>query len=1211
LDSSRALLVGAMHLLQLFAQRHAGTAWFPDWLATRTGRVISKLLDMCQPADRLGRWLPDPTVLPAVAAPAPCPSSSEVEWIGEMARLAQALTEIIGGIPPLAAVAVTAIAKDPAGWKALVDEAAQDQTYAEAVLGLVSQYSDIANVLMAKLFQLDDLNHFDDELRSATAAFRDTVRDLFNQLRRVLPKEPSRRNMKRRHVDQQVAVRAWTQTSQRRRQRRRSVGHRPSAQHILVFDTETTIDETQALLYGAFRYCRVDGLIVTTVAEGLIYADDLPDRDPAGYALLRSYAVSHKADVDGSYLRVEPNWELQLLSRTEFVNKWVWHVGYYPHNKRDDPAAIVAFNAPFDFSRIAVDVAEARGDLYGGFSLILWADPDGTPTRWRPRLAIKSLDSKRAIKKFRKLERGNNDFAGHLLDLRTLVFALTGASHSLDSACAAYGVEGKAAAPKLGVITEEAIDYCRQDVAATARLYQAAMVEYSTHPNDLPATAAYSPASIAKKYLSKMGIQPRLTTQPDFPSDVLGYAMSAFHGGRAEVHLRHVPAPVAVVDFTSMYPTVDTLMGIWQLVTADRVDVLDVTEEIRQLLDPITAGDCFNPGPWRDLVVITEIIPDGDVVPVRADYATPLLHLGAPSNWSIGVNPLRADQPFWYALPDLIASKILTSRTPAIRRALRFVPAGGQQAGLQPVALQGLITIDPRSEDFFQRVVEARQELHRSASSHPRESCLCEICRVARFLKVLANSGSYGIYAQMDRQQHADTVTVYGPTGVPFTTKKMAAPEEPGEYCFPPIAACITGAARLMLALLEHTVEEAGGTWMFCDTDSMAIVATEDGGDWIRCPDGQHRLPDGTPAIKALSYRQVDEIRARFNVLNPYNKDAVPQLLKLDHTGICYAISAKRYVVYSQDDSGDLQILDPKEHGLGAYLDPLTSSQERRDANGNRIWINEAWGWILAAHHNPDVALPTWADRPAVSPITISSTALWRPFRLRNRGRSWVDQIKPFNFLMVATIDPFGYPPGIDPTKFRLIATYNDNPDSWANLEWRNIYDTDGRSYRITTDRDAPAAPDLVVVKSYADVLREYRIHPEYKFNGPDGQPCRRNTRGLLQRRPVELDGPVRLIGKEANNIEEVQAGRYAQLDEIITEYVDPDDDHFHQQVMPLLEHMSAREIARLVGADRRTIGRIRKGEIRTPGAALRQALTRLAVGIRRADPASQLNPSE
>jgi hypothetical protein len=712
-------------------------------------------------------------------------------------------------------------------------------------------------------------------------------------------------------------------------------------------------------------------------------------------------------------------------------------------------------------------------------------------------------------------------------------------------------------------------------------MYQAAMAEYATHPIDLPATAAFSPASIAKAYLRRMGIQPRLTAQPDFPADALGYAMSAFYGGRAEVHLRHVPASVAVVDFTSMYPSVDTLMGIWELVTAARIDTVDVTEGSRQLLDSITVDDCFNPKLWRDYVAIVEIMPDDDVVPVRADYAS--------ENWSIGVNPLHAQQPFWYTLPDLIASKILTGRTPTIRRALRFVPTGGQQPGLQPVKLQGLITIDPRHEDFFQRVVEARQELRSIVSGHPYESCPCEICRVARFLKVLANSGSYGIYAEMIRRERTDTVTVYGPTGVPFTAK-VAAPEEPGEYCYPPIAACITGAARLMLALLEHTVEAAGGTWMFCDTDSMAIVATSEGGDVIPCPGGQHRLPDGTPAIKALSYQQVDGIRARFNSLNPYNLTVVPELLKLEHTGLCYAISAKRYVVYNYGAAGKIKILKRSEHGLGAYLDP---GEECSDSHGDRIWIDEAWNWILAAHNNPETRMPVWACRPAVSRITISSTALWRPFRFRNRGRSWAEQIKPFNFLMVATIDPFGYPPDVDHNEFRLIAPYNDNPDSWTSLEWRNIYDPDGPSYHLTTERTAPAVPELVLVRSYADILREYRVHPEYKFNGHDGQPCRRNTRGLLQRRRIDLVGPPQLIGKEANNIDEVQAGRYAQLDEIITEYHDPADDHFHQLVMSPLDHLSGRELARLVGVDRRTVDRIRRGQ--TPRGELRQALSELA----------------
>jgi hypothetical protein len=71
----------------------------------------------------------------------------------------------------------------------------------------------------------------------------------------------------------------------------------------------------------------------------------------------------------------------------------------------------------------------------------------------------------------------------------------------------------------------------------------------------------------------------------------------------------------------------------------------------------------------------------------------------------------------------------------------------------------------------------------------------------------------------------------------------------------------------------------------------------------------------------------------------------------------------------------------------------------------------------------------------------------------------------------------------------------------------------------------------------------------------------------------------VGLIGQEATSIDEVQAGRYAQLDEIITEYHNPNDDHFHQQVMPKLGHLSGRELARLLGVDRRTIDRIRKGQ--------------------------------
>lgn len=169
-----------------------------------------------------------------------------------------------------------------------------------------------------------------------------------------------------------IAVRTWTtepapdQQQKGARRRRRGKRRAPKlptlTKHALVIDTETTVDSAQGLLFGAFRYCRIDGTTVTTVAEGLIYADDLPTRDPAGFARLQAYARGHKADVDMTYLAVEPNWDLELLSRSEFVTRWLWRVGYR-HDNRPEPALVVMFNAPFDLSRLAVGTAEARGDI--------------------------------------------------------------------------------------------------------------------------------------------------------------------------------------------------------------------------------------------------------------------------------------------------------------------------------------------------------------------------------------------------------------------------------------------------------------------------------------------------------------------------------------------------------------------------------------------------------------------------------------------------------------------------------------------------------------------------------------------------------------------------------------------------------------------------------------------------------------------------------
>ena len=232
--------------------------------------------------------------------------------------------------------------------------------------------------------------------------------------------------------------------------------------------------------------------------------------------------------------------------------------------------------------------------------------------------------------------------------------------------------------------------------------------------------------------------------------------------------------------------------------------------------------------------------------------------------------------------------------------------------------------------------------------------------RLDKALKVLANSASYGIYAEMNRQEsdHQVDVTCHGIDREPFVCR-VAHPDVPGEYCFPPLASLITGAARLMLALVERSVSDLGGTYAMEDTDSMAIVATKRGG-LIECPGGGFRTKENKPAVKALSWKQVEEISQRFAALNPYDRDAVPgSIVKIEEdnfdrkTGTprqlyCYAISAKRYTLFIPDEDGEPVMLRRNtnnktdrwsQHGLGHLLNPTDPDSEDRDWIG-QVWLN-------------------------------------------------------------------------------------------------------------------------------------------------------------------------------------------------------------------------------------------------------------------------------
>jgi hypothetical protein len=106
------------------------------------------------------------------------------------------------------------------------------------------------------------------------------------------------------------------------------------------------------------------------------------------------------------------------------------------------------------------------------------------------------------------------------------------------------------------------------------------------------------------------------------PKRYLGHAQTAFFGGRTSAHIRKVPVPVVYVDFLSMYPTVNALMGLWQFSVAEMVDVdSECAEGIEDFLRSVTVDALFEPATWMGLHAFVRIIPNGDVLPVRAKYS--------------------------------------------------------------------------------------------------------------------------------------------------------------------------------------------------------------------------------------------------------------------------------------------------------------------------------------------------------------------------------------------------------------------------------------------------------------------------------------------------------------------------------------------------------------------------------------------------------------
>jgi len=433
--------------------------------------------------------------------------------------------------------------------------------------------------------------------------------------------------------------------------------------------------------------------------------------------------------------------------------------------------------------------------------------------------------------------------------------------------------------------------------------------------------------------------------------------------------------------------------------------------------------------------------------------------------YNIGINHLTSPEPLWYALSDVVASKLLTGKSAKILRAFKFVPEGGQ-SGLVPIQIVGGSIVNP-DEDLFLKLRQLRRKTKEENDQQPVGSPEHQrLDTVQNVLKIIANAASYGIFIEINTEDSECEADVYGLEDFSCWASKK---EKFGRFFHPLIPTMLTSGARLLLAMAETWLQQHGGYYAFCDTDSMAVSPFH----WSK-------------------------LREHFEPLNPMpgelflkveaeNYDERHELRKLWF----YGISAKRYVLYYLDEKSEPVPVKWSSHGLGHLLHDKADWEKQ-------LWTNilrYALGGISKEH-----LLEQYANDYAVAKLALTTPRLLRRVKALNRSKPLGKQVGPHNFILVGspTMTSENGDPIIPLTQFT--SEYGQAPyQPFIDAKNGRLHEENTELYWKTLDR----------------TIEEYIDHPESKFqNG--------KRSGTMRRRHLYAQS-ICYIGKESNELEEAE----------------------------------------------------------------------------------------
>jgi len=244
----------------------------------------------------------------------------------------------------------------------------------------------------------------------------------------------------------------------------------------------------------------------------------------------------------------------------------------------------------------------------------------------------------------------------------------------------------------------------------------------------------------------------------------------------------------------------------------------------------------------------------------------------------------------------------------------------------------------------------------------------------------------------------------------------------------------------------------------------------------------------------------------------------------------CFAISAKRYALFNLDTKANITLRKASAHGLGHLMDPYSDEQAPQELPKPQVplseigvarWQHDLWIRILQAaiDGHPDQVALDWhpsLSLPAAQRYSASSPHMLAWLDQYNAGKSYEDQIRPFGFLLVFTAKSGLLADAPDPESCVVEASQRGRPPKRCDVKPIAPFDSDpARALPKVFCRVTGKAVRAAELMTYADVLAQYHVSPEHKFDNGGHL-----DRGRTERRHIVATEFV-WIGKEANQVGE------------------------------------------------------------------------------------------